>query len=243
MEKKKVKKILIPIISVVLIITIAAAFLVYKSNNNSSNKNQNNNASNVLNTTERKDLDIFNSWTNKEYSVDYNGNYTFSSVYSVNFNPLLTREQIEKLYFDIAGTYDNNGFMSYLYNEKKKTTRRETISIVNGQFSRSVKYIGIKESGYFYGNNNRSYLYIKNSNNELITKSNGDKYLYEISLTAYNLSSKNTVSTSENKLFITEHIFSSKNPNTELYSVTYEYDLVKDPENQIPNSNIVVKGE
>lgn len=243
MEKKKVKKILIPIISVVLVIAITATFLIFKNNNSSNNKLQNNEASNVLNTTQRLDLDIFNSWTNKEYSVDYNGNYKFSSIYSVNFNPLLIKEQIDKIYSNVAGTHDNNGFISYLYNEKKKSSRRETISIINGQFSRSVKFIGVKESGYFYGNNNRSYLYIKDSNNELKLKPNGDKYLYEISLTAYNLSNRNTITTKENKLFITEHIFSAKNPNLELYSVTYEYSLINDPQNSIPNSNIVVKGE
>ena len=236
--KKKLKRILIPIIVVVLVATAITGFFVIR-NKQKQNTSIDNPASNVLNTNERIDLDIFNSWTNLEYSSNYNGNYKFNSVLAVNFNPELTTEQKEYIYQSVGGTYDYNGFVRYIYKQKFIETKRETISIVNGQYSRSVKYYGVQEIGYFYGNDNKSYLYVEDLEGNLITRQDGQDYLYEISLTGYNLFPAGYSPTpTSTQLYITKHVFSTKNPNTELYSITYTYEMIDVPQNTIPNSDL-----
>lgn len=233
--KKKLKRILIPIIVVVLVATAITSFFVIR-NKKKDAPSIDNPASNVLNTNERLDLDIFNSWTNLEYSSNYNGNYKYSSVLAINFNPELTEEQV--LY--LCGSNDYNGFVYQINLEKTRKTKRETISIVDGQYSRSVKYFGVQEVGYFYGNDNRSYLYVEDLSGNLITRQDGQDYLYEISNTGYNLfpAGYTGSNSSKTQLYITEHIFSTKNPSLELYSVTYIYEMIDVPQNTIPNSNL-----
>ncbi len=233
--KKKLKRILIPIIVVVLVATAITSFFVIR-NKKKDTPSVDNQASNVLNTNERLDLDIFNSWTNLEHSSNYNGNYKYSSVLAINFNPELTKEQV--LY--LCGSNDYNGFVYQINLEKTRKTKRETISIVDGQYSRSVKYFGVQEVGYFYGNDNRSYLYVEDLSGNLITRQDGQDYLYEISNTGYNLfpAGYTDSNSSKTKLYITEHVFSTKNPSLELYSVTYIYEMIDVPQNTIPNSNL-----
>ena len=241
-NKTKLKRILIPIIAVILVVSLTAGFFIIKNNASSKTTNENT-ATNVADSSNLIERDIFNSWTDEKYSVDYNGNYKFSSILSVNFNPSLTDEQINMVYQNVGNTCDRNGFMKYILTTKKKSTKFEVISLVDGQFTQSDVYTyssSVKASGYFYGNLNRSYLYIDNGTGSAITRNDGAGYIYEISQTGYGLASNVSLEGSNYKtrLYITEHFYSSKTPSTELYSVTYIYEMIEVPQNSIPNSDI-----
>ena len=242
-KKTKLKRILIPIIAVVLVVSLTAGFFIIKNKASSKTPVEQEPATNVALTSKQIELDIFNTWTDEKYSVEYNGNYKFSSILSINFNPELTEEQVTKVYKNVAGANDRNGFMKHLYDAKKKDTRFEVISIVDGQFTRCDKFTysyRVKQSGYFYGNTNRSYLYIDNGAGTTQTRNDGAGYMYEISQSGYGLlSNTNFGNSSLNvKLYITEHFYSSVNPKTELYSITYIYEMIDVPQNSIPNSEI-----
>lgn len=242
-NKTKLKRILIPIIAVILVVSLTAGFFIIKNNASSKSPANENSATNVADSSNLIERDIFNAWTDEKYSVDYNGNYKFSSILSVNFNPALTDEQISMVYKNVGNTYDRNGFMKYVYSTKKKATRFEVISLVDGQFTQSDVYnysSVVKSSGYFYGNLNRSYLYIDNGTGTAISRNDGAGYIYEISQTGYGLTSNVSFENlnSNTKLFVTEHFYSSKTPKTELYSVTYIYEMIEVPQNSIPNSDI-----
>ena len=241
-NKTKLKRILIPIIAVILVISLTAGFFIIKNNASSKTSNENE-ATNVADRSIIIERDIFNSWTDEKYSVDYNGDYKFSSIHSINFNPSLTDEQINMIYKNVGDTSDRNGFMKYILSTKKKATRFEVISIVDGQFTQSDVYTYssvVKSSGYFYGNTHRSYLYIDNGTGTAISRNDGAGYLYEISQTGYGLSANVSLenSNAKTKLYITEHFYSSKTTKTELYSVTYIYEMIEVPQNTIPNSDI-----
>ena len=241
-NKTKLKRILIPIIAVILVISLTAGFFIIKNNASSKTSNENE-ATNVADRSIIIERDIFNSWTDEKYSVDYNGDYKFSSIHSINFNQSLTDEQINMIYKNVGDTSDRNGFMKYILSTKKKATRFEVISIVDGQFTQSDVYTYssvVKTSGYFYGNTHRSYLYIDNGTGTAISRNDGAGYLYEISQTGYGLSSNVSLenSNAKTKLYITEHFYSSKTQKTELYSVTYIYEIIEVPQNTIPNSDI-----
>lgn len=242
-NKTKLKRILIPIIAVILVISLTAGFFIIKNNASSKSPENDNSATNVVDRDTIIERDIFNSWTDEEYSVDFNGDYKFSAIHSINFNPSLTDEQINMVYKNIGNTSDRNGFMKYILSAKKKATRFEVISIVDGQFTQSDVYnysSSVKSTGYFFGNTHRSYLYIDNGTGTAITRNDGAGYMYEISQTGFGLSSNVSLENSNEttKLYITEHFYSSKTTKTELYSVTYIYEMIEVPQNKIPNSDI-----
>ena len=239
-KKTKLKRILIPIIAVILVVSLTAGFFIIKNNASSKTPENENTSSNVAMTSKRIEKEIFDYLTDEKYSVEYNGNYKYSTIYSVNFNPLLTDEQIVMVYKNIGKTSDRNGFLQYLYGRKDRdTVLEEVISIVDGQYVKSDQ-CGMKESGFFYGTVDRSYLFIDNGTGVTKTRNDGASYLYEITQTGYGLDGNiyYDTSNSKTKLYITEHFYSSTNPKVELLSVTYIYEMIETPNNSIPNSTI-----
>jgi hypothetical protein len=114
-KKTKLKRILIPIIAVILVVSLTAGFFIIKNNASSKTPEAENPATNVADVSQRIEREIFDSWTDEKFSVEYNGNYKYSTILSVNFNPLLTDEQLILLYNNIGDTTDLNGFLQYLF--------------------------------------------------------------------------------------------------------------------------------
>lgn len=223
-KKSKLKKILIPIIIIVVIAAAICLFFVIKSKNNK--KNNNNSAENVSNSSNIEEQ-INSDIINQNISVEYNGNYIFSSILNIEFDGNPSIDEKNKIYKALANNNirvkDANTFGNFISDKKDYKKTKEIITLVNGRYTKSIGST-MAESGLFYGNLNKSLIYVKDSDGPTII--NGSKYSssFEISLTGYwlpnNLSSNNG-----SYIYIREKVHYGNTGEKFVY-ITYMYEMI-----------------
>lgn len=171
---------------------------------------------------EQIEIDINKDVVNNIIRTEYNGNYKFSSVVDISFEEDLTNAEQKEIFKSISGAKDKNTFATYLYNNKKSSSSGEIICFNDGAYSKS-KNNSVVEKGLYYGNLNKSYVYVQNKNGTVIINNTPHSIDFEISKTAY-WSSKN-ISQSETKIFIREKYYYDEVNDKFLY-VTYSYEKV-----------------
>lgn len=221
MDKKKVfsKKIIIPIIALVLIVSAICVFLI--TNNKKPNNPEAPDASNVS-QNEIIENQINTDVLNRMVCEEYNGNYTFKSIVDVSFDKKISYESEKTIYRSICGASDKNSFIRYLYTKKLNESKNEIITLVNGKYTKSQGNKKI-ENGVFYGNLNKSYIFIQDKNGA--TEINGRTYSIssELSLTGYWII--NNISNSNITIYIREKFVYDEISGSYI-NVTYAYELM-----------------
>lgn len=220
MCKKKIsKKILIPIIATVLVV-IASISIFFVIKNNQKTEQQN--IPEASDVSLKKNIDeiekqITIDTLNKNIPVNLAGKYVYSSIIdlvyeenAVSVDPGLSYTQINK------DTKDQ--LQAYLH-KIKHSHFNEYISLYNGKYLKQNNNI-LAEEGFYYGNDNKSYLFIKNPYGTIEQDGNNYSISYEVSLTGYWLNS--TQENDGTKLYVREKILC----NNKFFVVTYLYKMV-----------------
>lgn len=220
MCKKKIpKKILIPIIATVLVVITSISIFFVVKNNKKTEQDNTPEASNVALKLTASEIDkkVNQDVVNKNVSVNLTGKYIYSSIVE-----LVYEENAISAYQNLTYTKIDNSKASQLQNYLHKLKHRhynEYISLYNGKYIKQNNNI-LAEEGFYYGNDDKSYIYIKNpdgtisQNNELYSIS------YEISQTGYWLNQ--TPENDGTQLYVREKILC----NNRFFLVTYLYKIV-----------------
>lgn len=219
MSKKKIsKKILIPIIATVLVVITSISIFFVSKNNKKSEQNLPE-ISDVSLKTNIADIEkqITIDTLNRNIPANLAGKYVYSSIIdlvyeenAVSVDPALSYTQINK------DTKDQ--LQAYLH-KIKHSHFNEYISLYNGKYRKQNNNI-LAEEGFYYGNDNKSYLFIKNPSGTIEQDSNNYSMSYEVSLTGYWLSS--TQENDGTNLYVREKILC----NDKFLFVTYLYKMV-----------------
>lgn len=231
MEQKKKKKIawIVSIISLVLI--IATASILFAVLKNKKNSPSGNNASQM---TSQSPADILleaeKAMIAGKVSQNYKGNYVFSHVSQVYFNPQYTPYQIEDFVFDKYGVFDKNGLIHEMTNiELEKIKGKNEVVVLRtgkrndgtrvGIYTKSHNKTQVVESGEYFGNDNLSE----------ITTTDGKKY--QMSLTSQSntfTESTPTIGTnsSKAKLYLFKNFY-NEHGNNLLFTITLVYNLIE----------------
>lgn len=223
MDKKKIfsKKIIIPVILLVLVLSITSIFLVAKN----SKKDKNNIAPEVevVNQTKIIENEINKDVTNRKICSEYNGNYTFKSVLDITFDEEMSDESEKLLYKYISGCPDKNSFIYYMNTLSRQQKDGQIISLIEGKYTKSKNKIKL-ESGLYYGNLNKSYVFVEDKNGTIEIDKRYHKISFEISLNCYWLN--NMIHNNVNSLYIREkYTYDSVAGN--YFYITYLYEFMK----------------
>lgn len=217
--KKISKKIFIPIIIAMLIISSLAIFLVVKNNQKSTKSDNEITNVNQGNTIDQQaNIDILN----QKICADFRGNYVYDKVVGVTFEDNVSIEDQEKIFRSIAGVSDKNSYIYKLNTEKAVELSKETISLIGGNYSR-IKNNRITEIGLYFGNADKSAIFVKDKNGSTEIDETNYTEKYDISLTAYWLN--NITNAQNNKIYIREKVFYGSVGEKYFY-VTYEYKMI-----------------
>ena len=229
-KKSKVKKIIISVLIVALIATAICVFFVSKNN-----KNKNSNQNNVTPVSQSSSIEgqINSDVINQKVCPEYNGNYIFYGVADISFTESLTRYDEYQIYQSIAGSSikDKNTFIHWLNGQKSYSKTGEIISLIQGKYTKSIGQTKA-ESGLFFGNLNKSIVFLKDQNGTTIIDEKKYSQAFDISETGYWLSEslRNSFAKIEKNddieiVFIREK-FEYGNNVKKFFYVTYAYQMV-----------------
>lgn len=221
MDKKKIfsKKIIIPVVILILVVSAICIFLI--TNNKKDNKPAAPDASNVS-QTEVIENEINIDVLNKKICQEYNGNYTFKSIVDVSFDRKISYENEKLIYGSISGFSDKNSFIYYLYNKKVNDSKNEIITLVNGKYVKTKNNRKV-ENGIFYGNLNKSYVYVLDKDGSIEIDNRNYSIVSEISNTGYWL--VNNIDQESTTIYIREKYVYDNVSGNYLY-VTYAYSQI-----------------
>ncbi len=218
-KKSKAKKIIISVLIVVLIVSTICIFAVIKT------KKKKNNADIINPVTQSPSIEeqINSDIINQKICTEYNGNYIFSSVVDIYFDDDLTIAEQNYAYYSISNTVkDKNSFVYYLTVQNNPATTKEKITLVNGKYTK-VSGTTKTEKGRYYGNLDKSYVYITDPNGSITLNGQNYSKAFEISQTGYWISNK--LSASSTTIYLREKLSYGNVGNKYLY-VTYAYEMV-----------------
>ena len=222
-KKSKLKKILIPIIIVVLIATAICLFFVFKSKNNKSTNN--NSAQNVNNSSIESEIN--SDIINQNVFVEYNGNYVFHAVMLIELDSSLSIDELNKTYKALANNNvnvkDANTYYSFLSDKKNANKTKETITLVNGKYTKSIGST-MAESGLYFGNLNKSLIYKKDSAGSTTINNTNYSQSFEISLTGYWL--PNNLSSNDGSIIYIREKVHYGNVGEKFVYITYAYKMI-----------------
>ena len=200
-NKSKIKKILIPIIIVLVLIAIAIIiFVVVKNKKKAPTPPP---VTEVVSQKPSVDEVINSDILNQKVSKEYNGNYKFKSIMEVQFDTELTLEEQNSAYKAIANVSDKTSFLYYLRNKKNIEKIDETITLIDGKYTKSIGTT-TAESGLYFGNLNKSAIFTKDENGSTIICDSPYSLTYEISQTGYWIT--NIIPSPNNIIYIREKI-------------------------------------
>lgn len=223
-KKSKAKKIIISILIVALIATAVCIFLVTKNKKN--NKTENNSVT-PISQTSSIESEINSDVINQKVCQEYNGNYIFYGVADISFEESLSRYDEYKIYQSIAGsnTTDKNSFIHYLNKQNNYDNTNKIITLVNGKYTLSIGQTKA-ESGLFFGNLNKSIIFIKDPKGTTIIDEKNYSQAFEISQTGYWLSNKITEKNSDLDIIYIREKFYYGNNVKKFFYVTYAYQMI-----------------
>lgn len=215
-KKKLAKRIIIPIVLVALIATTAIILFAV-------NKKPKTTPPIVSVVTQERDieLEIQNAVINHNVAEDFNGNYVYKSIKDIAFAKEMSEENKSLIFKHITGRPDENAFRVYL-NNIKNNQKNEFISLIDGQYTKTIDSKKVNE-GFYYGNLDKSYVYIENSEGSIELDGNKYSIELEISQTAYWLNK--TIITSPTTLYVREKFMFAKHSDNFVY-VTYVYEMI-----------------
>lgn len=219
MEKKKIfsKKILIPIIVLVLVISVTSIFLLNKKSNTKETQ-----FVEPINNIALIEANINNDVLNLNVCVNYNGNYKFEAIADISIPNDITKENEYLIYKSFTGAEDKNSFLCYLYSQKIIDSKNEKISLINGKYTKSISS-NKKEQGLYFGNADKSYIYIEDDSATIEIYGKKHKTGSEISLTGYWLPNPNN---NQSKYIYIREKFYYDNINSSFIYVTYIYKMI-----------------
>lgn len=229
-KKTKAKKIIISVLIIALIATAVCVFLVSKNKKSDSDS-----PNNVIPVGQTSTLEsqINSDVINQKVCPEYNGNYIFYGVADISFNESLSRYDEYQIYQSIAGSSikDKNTFIHWLNNQKYYGKTNEIISLIQGKYTKSIGQTKA-ESGLFFGNLNKSIIFLKDQNGTTIIDDKTYSQSFEISETGYWLSPKSLESFSKIEkdedleiIFIREK-FEYGNNVKKFFYATYAYKMI-----------------
>ncbi len=253
MENKTKKKLIIVTICVALVLIIAVSSVLYfvlrKKNNSQEEEepisvNQSySSAYEYINCSNESILRRIISTSN------YNGEYTLSSLISIDFNENLSEENIYQLYSNY-GVRDSNSFKQFIFEKRKALS--ETFSITryldaSGNVLNYATFVASsasygKCSGDVFGDDDLALVVLSEDSDNNFFISNSDNTFY-ISLN-YTPSEHDTVLVTDQTsnityIYVFEDVYSSNNKSLRLFTVTYAYAL-KVNSNSVSNDDMVI---
>ncbi len=229
-KKSKAKKIIISVLIIALIATAVCVFFVTKNK-----KKKNDNSSPVIPVNQSKTIEsqINSDVINQKVCPEYNGNYIYYGIADISFNEIISRYDEYQIYKYIAGSNinDKNTFIHYLNNQKRYEKTGETITLLQGKYTKSIGSTK-NESGLFFGNLNKSIIFLKDSNGTTVIDEKNYSQAFEISETGYWLSNKIIESFSKIEknedieiIYLREKFYYGENVKKFFY-VTYAYKMI-----------------
>ena len=215
-KKHLSKKIIFPLVLVVVAVVVIGCFFAFRKPKDSQS------SAPAVDIVAQYDKESYAAALRLEKCPDYNGNYKFTSVLDVSFDEDYSTQQQNIIFQAINGSRDKNEFISKIHDKKQKqAAENEIITLANNKYTKS-KNGSTLEYGVFYGNRNKSYVYINDSTGTITIE--GIRYSegFEISLTGYWIS--NIVS-SNNTLYIKEK-YKYGTLSDKYLVVTYQYNLI-----------------
>jgi len=229
-KKTKAKKIIISVLIVALVATAICVFFVTK---NKKNKNSNQNNVTPINQSSSIESQINSDVINQKVCPEYNGNYIFYGVADISFTESLSKYDEYQIYKSIAGSSikDKNTFIYWLNNQRRYEKTGEIISLIQGKYTKSIGQTKA-ESGLFFGNLNKSIVFLKDPNGTTIVDEKNYSQAFEISETGYWLTQKlrdsfSNIEKNDNLeiVFIREK-FEYGNNVKKFFYATYAYQMV-----------------
>lgn len=215
-KKVKLSKINIVLIVILSLLLTTVCLFVIKNNQKRDIATKP-----AISALEQIELDIKKDVANNNVQSEYNGKYKLSSIVDISFEENLSNEE-ETAIYSIFNAKDKNTFATYIYNNKKSSTSDEIICFSDGLYSKSKNRL-IIEKGLFYGNLNKSYVYVQNNNGTVMINNILHSIDFEISKTAYWVS-KN-LNGNDTKIYIREKFYYDET-NNKFFYVTYSYERV-----------------
>lgn len=160
---------------------------------------------------------VINDVVNKNISVELNGNYKYKSIIELVYEGESLSSDKELISYEINGKSKSE--LEYELHIQKHRHFNEYISINNGYFRTQNNNV-LTEEGFYYGNTDKSYAYIKNPNGNIELNGNYYSITYAISQTGYWLRTEHD--TDGTKLYIRQKILC----DGKYLLVTYEYELI-----------------
>ena len=216
-KKKLAKKIIIPVVLVVLIATAIIIFAV-----NKKPKTNTPNVSIVTHDNQNIELEIQDAVLNHNVSKEFNGNYVYKSIKDVSFANEISDSDKALTFKYLTGRPDENAFRLYLNNKKTSESENEILTFIEGQYTKTTN--GTKTSeGFYYGNLNRSYVYVEDPNGSIEIEENKYSIEIEISQTAYWLNK--SIVTSPTIIYVREKYVYDELASNFMY-ITYAYEMI-----------------
>ena len=218
MNKKKIaKRIIIPIVLLVMVATAICVFAINKKSPETPPP-----ASQVSQNNSNIEDNINTDVINQKICPEYNGNYVFKSIKDVSFNKDVSPSSEKLTYEYISGYPDKNTFLYFLNKEKKAETKNEIITLLNGNYTKTIDSTKVEE-GIYYGNLDKSYIYIENEEGSIEIDETKYSIELEVSFTAYWLDKP--VTPSNTKIYVREKYIYDELASNFLY-VTYVYEMI-----------------
>lgn len=224
MHKKKIaKKIIIPVILLVMIASAVCIFAINKKPKTSpppvSQVSQNNNNIDKIEAIISADV------INQKVCSEFNGNYVYKSIKDVSFNKDIPSSSESLTYEYISGYPDKNTFLYFLNKKKVEETKNEIITLISGSYTKTINSTKVSE-GIYYGNLDKSYIYIENEKGSIDIDETKYSIELEISFTGYWLD-RPPVTPSSTKIYVREKYIYDELASNFLY-VTYVYEMITD---------------
>lgn len=213
---KKVKLLKISMVFIVILALILTAVCVFII----KNKQKHETPKPTLSELELTELNIRKDVANNTVCTEYNGDYKINSVVDISFEDNLSIQEQNNIFNNIAGTKDKNSFANYLYQSKKNSENNEILCLHDGVYSKTKNNIKLQK-GLYFGNLDKSYVYVENINGTIIINNITHSIDFEISKTAY-WTSKNLTS-STTKIYVREKYYYDEISGKFFY-VTYAYE-------------------
>lgn len=215
-KKKIIKRVFIPIILLVAIVTTITIFAVNKKPKKEL----------PVVSVVKQELgieDIINSDViNHKVCPEYNGNYIYKSIKDISFDENASDESKKIVYEYISGYPDKNSFLYFLNKEKHNQSKNEIITLLNGKYTKTNNSEKIAE-GIYYGNLDKSYVYVENENGLIEIEETKYSIELEISNSAYwlgqNITPSNTIIYIREKYILNEH-------SNNYFYITYVYQMI-----------------
>lgn len=217
-KKKIIKRIVIPIVLLVAVVSTICIFAVNKKPKQEI----------PIATVVNQEIDIEDiiqtDVINLKICPEYNGNYVYKSIKDVSFSEDTSASSEEFAYEYISGYPDKNSFLYFLNKQKLSETKNEIITLVNGKYTKTNNKEKIEE-GLYYGNLDKSYVYVENQDGTIEIEDTMYSIELEISHTAYWL--EQNITPSSTKIYVREKYIYNEHSSNFLY-ITYVYEMLTD---------------